>query len=146
MSRTTDNISALKKRFIYQRSINRAIFCMNYSVLNPLALSRGKELKNDFIDLMWEEKKCSYVSSSCFLTRVTLAPSRETENPPTSVGMVFSFCAFFSATISSARNSTNSFSAMTKRGKVHACPMWINYGGFRSQYIEIVNDNARDMK
>ena len=53
----------------------------------------------------------SYVSLSCVFSKLTSAPSSETLNPSNSVGMVFSFCAFFSAIISSARNSTSSFSA-----------------------------------
>ena len=60
---------------------------------------------------MVPHEKFSYVSLSCVFSKLTSAPSSETLNPSNSVGMVFSFCAFFSAIISSARNSTSSFSA-----------------------------------
>lgn len=52
-----------------------------------------------------------YISLSCFFSKLTSAPSSDTLNPSNSVGIVFSFCAFFSAIISSAKNSTSSFSA-----------------------------------
>lgn len=61
-----------------------------------------------------KRKVFTNVSSPIFLTSDTSDPLRDTLNPSTSVGMVFSFCAFFSATISSAKNSTSSFSATTK--------------------------------
>lgn len=55
-----------------------------------------------------------YLSSPVVLVSITSAPFKLALKPPSSVGMVFVFCAFLSAKISSVKNSTSSFSAKKK--------------------------------